>query len=244
MEDTQVKKSFVIIAVFALAAAAMAADNGIVLSKDGRKTISTNPAGHGQPYIENNAGLTTVFDNLGGFYPDGVYWCCEGSTIWGPANSLESPPITFWSAVAFTPATSLSITKVSVAVGFVDYKAGESTEILIGLASDDNGVPGKAIKTWKISSLPTFGDCCTVDTAKDSTGVPVTAGTQYWITVTTDKKSDIWAAWNVNDTKQLSTDAILEASYCHTTGTDCGTNNGKWVPYQGYPGLAIGIWGN
>jgi hypothetical protein len=241
-----VKKSIVTlmlcVAVLAFAAAAMASDDGIVLSKDGKMTINTRPGAHSQPYVDNNDGLTTIFDNLGGHYPDGVYWCCEGSTIWGPENTLESPPITFWSAVAFTPATSLSVTKVSVAVGFVNY--GEKyTDILVSVANDNNGVPGTAIKTFKISNLPTFGTCCTVDTAKDSAGIPVTAGTQYWITVTTEKKSDIWAAWNVNDTEQLSSDAILEASYCDSTGTDCGTNNGKWTSYEGYPGLAVGIWG-
>jgi hypothetical protein len=246
MEDIQVKKSFLTLtlcfAILAFAGAAMAADDGVTLSKDGRQTISTRPPGHSQPYVEDNTGLTTIINNLGTAYPDGVYWCCTGSTIFGPANTLESPPVTFWSAVAFTPKTSLSVTKISVAVGFVNY--GEKyTDILVTLANDNNGVPGTAIKTWKVSSLPTFGDCCTVDTAQDSTGLPVTAGTQYWVSVTTEKKSDIWAAWNLNDTKQLSTNAVKEASYCHSTGTTCGSDNGKWVAFDGYPGLAIGVWG-
>jgi len=229
--------------VLAFAATALAADKGIVLSKDGKMTISTHPMVKGERYVDDNAGLTAIYDNLGGYYPDGVYWCCEGGTIWGPQNTLESPPITFWAAEAFTPTTSLSVHKISVAVGFVDYKAGEYTDILLSLANDNGGVPGTAIKTWKVTALPGFGSCCTVDTKNDSAGIPVTSGTQYWVTVTTEKKSDIWAAWNVNDTKQLSSDANTEASYCYSTGTDCGTDNGKWVSYSGYPAFGLGVWG-
>jgi len=228
--------------VLAFAMVAMAASkDDIVLSKDGRTTIVTHPAAAGQPYAEDNAGLTTILDNLGVKYPDGVYWCCTGGTIWGPDESLTNPSITFWDAVAFTPSTSLSVTKISVAVGWVNY--GETySDFILSLNNDNNNTPGTVIKQWTVKNLPTFGSCCTVDTKGDA-GLPVTAGTQYWVVVSTQKKSDVWAAWNENDTLQLPSDAITESFYCYSTGTDCGTNNGKWYTYSGYPGYAVGVWG-
>ena len=226
---------------FALAAwpQAQGNDNGVILSKDGRMTISTNPPAKGQPYVEDNAGLTTIYDNLGGHYPDGVYWCCTGLTIMGPDNKFGAPE--YWEAAAFTPATSLSVTKISVALGIGN--AGEKfTDIMLSLANDNGGIPGTAIKTWKVRGMPSLGSCCTVKTKTDFAGIPVAAGTQYWITVTTETDSDVLAAWNLNDTKQLAADAINEAYYCYSTGSGCAYN-GVWVSSPTYPGLAFGVWG-
>jgi len=229
--------------VVAIATSAMAASkDDIVLSKDMRTTIVTHPAPGRQPYTEDNTKLTTIFDNLGGYYPDGVYWCCEGGTIWGPDETLTNPSITYWDAVAFTPSTSLSVTKISVAVGFVNY--GEKyDDFILSLNNDSSNTPGTVIKQWKVTNLPTFGSCCTVETKGDAAGIPVTAGTQYWVVVSTEKKSDVWAAWNVNDTKQLSTDAITESFYCYSTDSSDCSYNGQWYTYSGYPGYSVGVWG-
>ena len=226
--------------VLAFTMTAMAASqDGIVLSKDGRQTISTRGPSKGQPYVENNAGLTTIFDNLGGKYPDGAYWCCTGATITGHKNAIGFPEL--WDAAAFTPSTSLNVTKIEIAVGYI---YGTYTDVLLSLSDDDGtGKPGAPIKTWKTQiGGNAFGDCCGVST-DCSAGVPVTGGKQYWVVVSTEKKSDVWAAWNYNDTKQLSTDAIPQALWCSGTKSQCGKGNKVWTAYQGYPGFAFAVFG-
>jgi len=223
--------------VLAFTMNAMAArKDGIVLSKDGRRTISTNAPSRGQPYIENNAGLTTIFDNLAHKYPDGLYWCCAGATIEGSGSGGPE----WWQAAAFTPSTSLNLTKIEIAVGYID---GIYTDVLLSLNNDDGtGKPGTVIEKWKVTGLTAFGACCEVET-KRSAGIPVTAGTQYWLVVSTEKKSDVFAAWNSDDTKQLYTEAIPQAYYCYSTAGYCGSANGVWTPYQGYQGSAFAVLG-
>jgi hypothetical protein len=115
--------------------------------------------------------------------------------------------------------------------------------VLLSLNNDDGtGKPGKVIAKWKVTGMPNFGACCSVET-KSSAGIPVMAGTQYWLVVSTEKKSDVWAAWNSDDTKQLLTEAIPQAYYCHSTTGYCGTFNGVWTPYQGYQGSAFAVLG-
>jgi hypothetical protein len=239
------KKTLLTLTVLALASvtAFAASKDEVVLSKDGRTTIATRGASKASaPYVGVDAGLTVIFDNLGTKYPDGVYWCCEGATIFGPANTLGGPE--YWEAAGFTPSTSLSVTKIQVAVGWVNYKAGEFTDVLVSLNADDGtGRPGAVLKKWKTQiSGDAFGSCCRVSTRSDA-GIPVTAGKQYWVVVSTEKKSDVWAAWNANDTKQLSTDAIPESFWCSGTSSQCGSDNNVWTSSKGYPGYAFAVFG-
>jgi hypothetical protein len=223
--------------VLAFTMTAMAASkDGIFLSKDGRKTVNTNDPPKGQPYVENNAGLTTIFDNLAHKYPDGLYWCCAGGTIEGQGGGGPE----WWQAAAFTPGTTLNVTKIEVAL---QYITGTYTDVLLSLNNDDGtGRPGAVIEKWKVTGMPPSGSCCTIKT-KSSAGIPVTAGTQYWVVVSTEKKSDVWATWNDNDTKQLDSEAIPQAYYCYSTTGYCGTHNGVWTPYQGYQGNAFAVLG-
>jgi hypothetical protein len=238
------KKMLLTLTVLALASvtALAASKAGVVLSPDGRTTIATkHSAEASKPYI-NEPAATVIFDNLGAKYPDGVYWCCEGATIFGPANTLNGPE--YWQAAGFVPKASLSVTKIQVAVGWVNYKAGEYTDVIVSLNADDGtGKPGASMKKWKaqIGGIG-FGTCCAVSTERNA-GIPVSAGTQYWVVISTEKKSDIWAAWNVDDTKQKSTDAILESFWCSGTTQQCGTNNNVWSSYNGYPGFAFAVFG-
>lgn len=241
MEDTQVKKTLIglmrCLTVLAFTLTAMAAGkDGVVLSKDGRQTIKTDGPSKGQPYLGNNAGLTVIFDNLAHKYPDGLYWCCAGGTVEGSGGGGPE----WWQAAAFTPSTTLNVTKIEIAVG---YLAGTYTHVFLSLNNDDGtGRPGIMLKKWKVSGMPNFGSCCTVET-KTSAGIPVTAGTQYWVVLSTENKSDVWSAWNTDDTRQLLTEGIPQAYYCHSTAGDCGSANGVWTPYQGYPGSAFAVFG-
>lgn len=222
--------------VLALASVtAFAASDGVVVSKDGRKTIATT---HVQGVVRSDisdAGLVKIFDNIGTAYPKGSYWCCEGATITGPTALSGFPE--YWEAGAFTPSANHTVTKVEVAVGFVEGVNG----LVLGLYSDASGVPGTPIKTWALTNLPTFGSCCVLETKSDSAGISVTAGTQYWIVLKTNaKETTTWAAWNVNDTDQV--DNATAAFYCSGTSSQCANNN-AWTASQSRPGPAFAVLG-
>jgi hypothetical protein len=235
------KKALLTLTVLALASLTAFAANkdGIVLSKDGRTTIATKPI-HStkvQP-PSDDAALVKIYDNIGTAYPKGEYWCCEGATVFGPTAITGEPE--YWEASAFTPSANYTVSKIEVAVGYVEGFNG----LVIGLYSDASGVPGKAIKTWPVTNLGDFGSCCTVSTAKDSAGTPVTSGTQYWVVVKTNSKSSTtFAAWNVNDTDQL--DPKPSAFWCSDDkGGTCGSSNDTWVAGSEQPGLAFAVLGN
>jgi hypothetical protein len=183
-----------------------------------------------------------MFDNLGTAYSDGVYWCCEGATIWGRDNTIRNPPIEYGEAANFPQLPGAwAVTEIDVAVGWVNY--GEKyTNVIVSLNADNNGVPGTPYKTWKVQIGGDFGSCCVVTTAKESQGIPF--GWPAWVVVRTEKTSDVWAAWNLNDTAQLSTEAIPEAFWCSTTGSGCGSHNNVWTAYSGYPGFAFAVYGD
>ena len=216
-----------IVLAFSLSALAATRD-GVVVSKDGRTTFATHPAKTSHPYSDvKEPGATANYNNFAVKYPDGVYWCCEGYTISGPDSIIGEQ---IWEAAGFT-ATTATITKVKFAVGYV---TGTTTDVIVSLAADSgSGTPGTTLKSWKqkLNTSEPFGDCCSVNSKNIS--VPVTIGDPYWITVTTETTSDIWAAWNLNDTLQLSTDAIPLA-YNEGSG---------WVGYMGYPGSAFEVEG-
>jgi hypothetical protein len=231
------KKMLLTLTVLALASlTAFAASDGVVLSKDGRMTIATKPTRSTARTPSSDAGLVTIFNNIGTAYPKGSYWCCEGFTITGPTAISGFPE--FWSAAAFTPSANQTITKIKVAVGFVEGTNG----IVLALYNDASGVPGTRIQTFNLSGLPNFGSCCVVEVRTDATGIPVTGGTQYWIVLKTNSKtSNTWAAFNVNDTDQV--DPAPAAQYCSADkGGSCGSND-KWTAFQSQPGLAFAVLG-
>jgi hypothetical protein len=233
------KRTLLTLTVLALASvtAFAATKEGIVLSKNGRVVTTTNRTPSVKRTVDSDAGLVKIFDNIGTAYPKGSYWCCEGATIFGPTAISGAPE--YWEAAAFTPSANHNVTKVEVAVGYVEG----TNSLVLGLYSDKNGVPGTAIKTWTISNLPSFGSCCTVESKTDGAGIPVTSGTQYWIVLKTNKNSsNTFAAWNVNDTDQV--DPAPTAFWCSADkGGSCNSND-VWTPGQSVPGPAFAVLGN
>jgi hypothetical protein len=59
--------------------------------------------------------------------------------------------------------------------------------------------------------------------------------------VTTKKKSDIQAVWNVNDTNQVSSRKI--AFYCSSQVGEC-QNNDAWTVEKRLPGPAFAVLGS
>jgi hypothetical protein len=232
------KKTLLTLTVLALASvtAFAASKGGVVLSRDGRITIATKRAHAVTRTASSDVGLVKIFGNIGTAYPKGKYWCCEGYTITGPTALSGFPE--YWEAGAFTPKANHTVTKVEVAAGFVEGTNG----LVLSINDDASGVPGAAIKTWNLTGLPTFGSCCVVEVKGAKAGIPVKAGTQYWIVLSTNSsESNTWATFDVNDTDQV--DAAPTAFYCsQDVGGTCGAND-AWTASKSVPGPAFAVLG-
>jgi len=193
-----------------------------------RMTVVTEPPRSRTAADLKDSGLVTIFSNLAAKYPKGQYWCCTGYNVMGSKSGVGEQ----WMAAAFTPAADHTVTTLEVAVG---YSQQGANGVVLSLNSDSNGVPGKALKTWNASGLPRFGTCCVLLVKSDSSGIPVSAGKQYWVVLSTNHhESETVDGWNVIDTNQV--DAA-------TVATFPGTNN-KWNAFQTTPGLGFAVKGS
>jgi len=221
--------------LFALAAhTAFAANKSKInyeFSADGKTVRVTNPPAP-VPGPQNDATIKTIASNFSK-YPLATYFSIWGNTI---AQGGSNFPFQTWVAVAFTPTADATVKRIQVSAG------RQSTGVQgfeVSLYNDASGVPGTVLKTVHVSNLPIYGQCCQVATANISAGVAVTAGTQYWVVVsTTAQDTDIYA-WPFNSTDMSSHPA---ASWCSGSSTYCGSNSGIWVPYS-YVQLGFAVFG-
>jgi hypothetical protein len=213
--------SVISLAVLANVAYAAPVDDQFVFSPDLRQVQAKHPSTHITAMKEDKT-LTKIAGNFS-LYPNATYFSIWGNTI---AQGGANFPFQTWVAVAFTPTSNATVKKLEVSAG---RQGGGTAGYELGLYSDDNGVPGTLIKGGHVSNLPNYGDCCAVATLNDPAGVPVTAGTQYWVVVsTTAQDTDIYA-WAFNSTDMTPQ---LSASWCLGSTTYCGQHSGQWVPYE------------
>ena len=166
-------------------------------SKDGRITSVAHGSAHYTAPPSLVPGKNLIFSNVGFKYPNGLYFCCYGNTISGSGRVIGS---TNSVAMGFTPAADADLKEIDVSVGYVTG----TNKVIIGLYDDNGGVPGNLIKKWSETGLGNFGSCCQIEVGK-AKGIHVTAGTAYWVAVTTDGAgSDTWAAWPFNSTDQIN----------------------------------------
>ena len=176
----------------------------------------------------NDSGLVTIFNNLAAVYPKGEYWCCTGYNVMGPNSGAGDA----MDGGRLHPSADHTVTKIEVAVG---YSQRGTNGVVLSLNGDNNGVPGQALKTWNALGLPRFGTCCTLVAKSDSAGIPVSAGKQYWVVLSTNhNEQDTVDAWNVIDSDQV--DSATVATYP-------GTNN-RWNAFQTTPGLGFAVKGS
>jgi hypothetical protein len=172
--------------------------HGLTLDENGR-TVSFRPTrpGYLAP-VKHEPGARALFNNIGLKYPKGLYFCCFGLTIAGPTSSVGFQS---WIAVKFTPAGDALVTEIDAAV---EHGSG-TNEIDIVLYADKGGVPGKALKSFKVTGLEGISSCCGLAVGKNRTGIAVTGGTPYWVAVITDKGGpDMFGAWVDNTTDEIS----------------------------------------
>ena len=196
-----------------------------VWGKNAKMTIVTESAPSVMKRTLNDSGLITIFSSLAAVYPKGLYWCCSAYNVMGPTVGEQ------WMAAPFTPTANHTLTRIEVAVGF---SQGKTNGVVISLYSDNHGVPGKALKTWNASNLPRLGTCCGLVVKTDSSGIPVTTGTQYWVVLSTNSNElDTVDGWNFADSNQV--DAATLAVYP-------GSKN-RWTAFQATPGLGFAVKG-
>jgi hypothetical protein len=220
-----------ILTLASLASFAAAQQNAII--RDGKTIVPHNASGD-RPGVSQRIASSpvTIYSSIGTAYPKATYWCCEGSTISGPSSPGN---FEWWDGAAFTPSANATVTGVGLALGYISG----TNQVQVHLNQDANGIPGAALRTWTVQNIPGAGTCCTVTHVYDETGIPVTANTQYWITVTTNNNDeDIQAVWDVNDTDEI--DPAPGAARCQ--GPLC-RGNGKWQSFQATPGLAFEVVG-
>jgi hypothetical protein len=200
-------------------------------SPDGRFVRAIDPPAVVTP-AETEAKAKKIFSN---FSKDklAVYFSIWGNTI---AQGGQNFPFQTWVAEPFTPAVNATVTKIETSAG---RQSSGSAGFEIGLYSDAGGVPGSVLQSVHVATLPTYGQCCDVSTATFSTGVPVTAGTEYWVAVTTTAQDTDIYAWAFNSTNMTNQPA---ASWCQGSQTYCGSNSGKWTPYS-YVQLGFAVFG-
>lgn len=212
------------LALWALASVTLLASdkNGIVLSQDARRMIATDAPSSITPAIEDDADLVTISGNLS-TYQYATFFCCFGYTIAGPDSGLG---FTSWVAVPFTPSQNMTVNKVEVAVGY--YTA--NVPVTLSVNNDANGVPGSVIMSGNANVPYPYGDCCTLVSASSAAGVAVTGGTQYWLVVgTSATNTNFFGGWSDNSTDMRPHPF---ASFCQSSGSQCGADNGKWVAGQ------------
>jgi hypothetical protein len=200
---------------------------GIVHGSDGQMTFTTSPAngtatGSHIEYLK--PGENVIFSNLGKKYPDAIFSCCGGPGLNGPNWGGGQQ----WVAGAFTPSSNVTVTRIALGLGYV---SGTNSAI-VTLNSDDNGLPGTQLASFKIRNIPPSGSCCTLTEVRDRAGTPLTAGEQYWVVATTTADSNLFAIWNQNTTEQIH---FLTNAH----------NNGQgWKLGYFYPGMAFGVFGH
>jgi hypothetical protein len=186
-----------------------------------------------KPGVPHDPSLKVIAGTLSD-YPYGVFFCCYGYYITGLTNLLNVVP-EYWQAVPFTPATNMTVKELEASVVWDEG----TNAVVMSLNNDSSGLPGKAIHTWSVKNLATIGTCCQLATAKSKAGIPVKAGTQYWLVVGTNSNdTNIFAAWEVNSTDMRSHPF---ASYCDDSKQgNCNGTSGHWSAASGLlPGYAV-----
>ncbi len=95
----------------------------------------------------------------------------------------------------FTPTTSGTLASLTLALEFI---AGTNAGT-VSVRADAGGTPDGSLESFTVSNLPSFdGNFHTPITLNDTLNLVLTAGTRYWIVVSTAPTNTL--AWNLNTT--------------------------------------------
>src|SRR5277367_728502 len=167
--------------VFAsLAAWAQTSNDGVIELNGGRNAILRRaPAQEITPAESAPAQLTKIYSTLG--KGSHVYSVLSGTGILGTDAGQPWPQKV---ANGFKPKADYLVTEVQVGATYL-----QGTNVLVvSLNQDNNGVPGKALRTWHFSNLPVAWSCCKLQTGKYAKGIPVKKGKLYWVVLRPEKE--------------------------------------------------------
>lgn len=192
-----------IVLLSSLVAAAQTKD-GVIPINGGRNFVYVKPPNTSFPAAQPPANMVTIYSNLG--TGTNVYNAISGTGVLG--RNVPNQPFPEWVANGFTPTANHTVTEIQVGVTWVQ---GPNT-VILSLNEDNGGQPGKTLFITQLSNLPTFGTCCTLQTATLTTGAPVTQGTEYWVVLRTSPTNQgTWGVWN-NNFKDL------QGAFANSTG--------------------------
>ena len=212
-------------AAIATTTAAMAAGPAnVTTNADGTLSFAHPTAPSYTPPLAHKKNIPAIFENFANAYPKGLYNATNGASLNGPQTIFGQ----IWLAAAFTPTANATVREVDVAAGYIN---GRKKSLVLHIYADASGIPGTELWSHKVA-LPEFGTCCAIATVGDKAGVALTAGTQYWIGLTTltDAK-DAMAAWNLEVFDQVD------------YGTDAQNRGTGWQPGSFMPQFAFGVYG-
>jgi len=154
--------------------------------------------------------LQTIFSNFGPTSTN-FYNPTTGYYVLGPNNSVGFGEQ--WVALPFIPAANSHVTVLVLAIGWISG----TKKVNIGLYTDNGGQVGTLLASGSSSHIPTFGVCCGL-TGVRIPSTAVTAGTQYWIGVTTD------------DTNAPDFTGVAESS--NEANTSYNPANTSWISFS------------
>jgi hypothetical protein len=213
--------SFCLVLFAGIGVFAQTTKDGVVTINGGSRAIFLRPPSRIlAPSAPLPAGVVTIYSNLG--TGDQTYNPNAGVGIVGKD---AGQPLPQWVGIAFTPTADHMVQAIRVGATYVSG----SNEMALLLDADENGVPGAMLHAWKLSDLPNFGSCCILQTRKYLAGIPVKAGTQYWVVLRTmPQGTDTYGVWDDNFKE-------IQGTWANNTG------QGWHASYQVLP--AVGVYG-
>jgi hypothetical protein len=143
--------------------------------------------------------LAIIYSNLNALNGKDRYDCAHADYVMGPESKLEEEQ---WLAMPFTPAANRHVKKIKLPIQWDSVGPNDVTiKIYSGVMVPTTLVPGS---TRTLHGLPTFtgSACWPLPTVNyPGAGIPLTAGTQYWVVAKTNPASttteDVWCyIWN------------------------------------------------
>lgn len=215
-------KALLLSVAILLPVTALAAPHSVTLSPNGAMTIFHGAHGTSGKHMLPNwiaPRGKAIFNTFG---QDNAYNPNNGWTVANPG----AVGFTQWFAFPITPSADATVTKIVEAIGYVTG----TNSVTIAIMSDNGGVPGDILQSKTVKNLDTFGNCCNVAVDRLKTGVPVKAGTTYWIAAMLPKKkqANTWDAWNLST---ANTNSVPAAFYNGTNWVQTTANYSAFAVY-------------
>jgi hypothetical protein len=207
----------VCVCVFALSVVSLAADRTLVTTKPVK-------GGHAATAERREPAGIPLFSNMASLDPKGLYYCCSGNIIAGPANPDGFSP--FSEAIQFTLASASHVKSIATSVNYITQ--GTNTQFQFDIEADASGVPSGVplnAHPYKVTiNSQTFGACCAIETKiLAGAGQSLAAGTYWIVWSATSSTSDLAAEVNT-----AILDQVDAATVAYSTS---GGATGSWTAY-------------